>query len=89
MLNEQVLSIPESIHSRESYILFRPISAIRLRVDAVSHLGKFGEVVQLQPGERLDCCGEGYNERSVKVHSAGQFYCVFIQDLRDAQSDHF
>ena len=88
MLNEEVLSIPESVYPRETYTLCKRIAAIRLtRVD--DRRVKLGEIVQLPPRARLDYCGGGYNERTVKVHYGGEFYFVFLQDLKDAESNRF
>lgn len=86
MLSEQILSIPESVYPMKTYILSRPIAAIRLTRTADGRRGKLGEIVQLQPGARLDCCGDGYNERTVKVHYAGTFYFVFLQDIHESES---
>ena len=89
MLNEEVLSIPESVCPRgRTYTLCKRIAAIRLaRVDG--RRGKLGEIVQLPPGTRLDYCGDGYNERTVKVHYGGEFYFIFLQDLQDTESNRF
>ena len=84
MLSEQSLYIPESVRPLRSYTLSRRVAAIRLAHAAPGYQGKLGEIVQLAPGTRLDYCGDGYNERTIKVHSAGDFYFVFLQDLADA-----
>jgi hypothetical protein len=89
VLSEEVLSIPESVSSQRTYTLSRRIAAIRLKRAADDRRGKLGEILQLQPGARLDCCGDGYNERTTKVHYAGEFYFVFLQDLYDSESDRF
>jgi hypothetical protein len=89
VLSEQVLSIPESVCPQKTYTLSRRIAALRLIAPADGQRGKLGEISQLQPGAQLDCCGDGYNERTIKVHYAGEFYFVFLQDLYDAESDRF
>jgi hypothetical protein len=89
VLSEEVLSIPESVCPQKTYTLSRRIAAIRLTRPADGRRGKLGEILQLQPGVRLDCCGNGYNERTIKVHYAGEFYFVFLQDLSDAEADRF
>jgi hypothetical protein len=87
VLSQKVLYIPESIRPLRRYTLSRRVAAIRLTRAAHGSQGKLGEIVQLQPGTRLDCCGDGYNERTIKVHYAGDFYFVFLQDLADAEED--
>lgn len=86
MFSEEVLLLPELVCAQEAYTLSRPISAIRLIRTANARHGKLGGISQLQPGARLDCCGDGYNTRTVKVHCAGEFYFVFLQDLYDSES---
>jgi hypothetical protein len=87
VLSEEILYIPESVHPLTSYTLSRRVAAIRLTRAAHGSQGKLGEIVQLQPGTRLDCCGDGYNERTIKVHYAGDFYFVFLQDVADTNGD--
>ena len=86
-MSEEVSYIPESVHTLRSYTLSRRVAAIRLTRAAHGAQGKLGEIVQLQPGTRLDCCGDGYNERTIKVHYAGEFYFVFLQDVADTDGD--
>ncbi len=87
VLSEDVLYIPESVHSLRSYTLSKRVAAIRLTRAARGSEGKLGEIVQLQPGTRLDCCGDGYNERTIKVHYDGSFYFVFLQDVANTAGD--
>ena len=89
MLREEALFIPESVCPLKTYILSRRIAGIRLTRAADDSRGKLGEIVQLQPGARLDCCGDGYNDRTIKVHYAGEFYFVFLQDLTAPKLDAF
>jgi hypothetical protein len=89
VFSEEVLAIPESVCAQKAYTLSRPVSAIRLIRTANSRHGKLGAISQLQPGARLDCCGDGYNARTAKVHCAGEFYFVFLQDLYDSESVRF
>lgn len=87
VLSEKVLYIPESVHPSRSYTLSRRVAAIRLTRAGHGSQGKLGEIVQLQPGTCLDYSGDGYNERTVKVHHAGEFYFVFLQDVADTEWD--
>lgn len=83
VLSANVLSIPESFCSAKTYTLTRRIAAIRLTRVAGGHLGKLGDILQLPPEACVECCGDGYNERTVKVRCAGEFYFVFWRDLDD------
>ena len=69
MLREEVLFIPESVCPLKTYILSRRIPGVRLIRAAGDYRGKLGDIVQLQPGARLDCCGDGYGERTVEVQN--------------------
>ena len=60
--------------------LMRPICAIQTSVDE-SGGGKLGLLVQLETGTTIQVCGEGFNERTVKVNANGRFYFVFLQDI--------
>jgi hypothetical protein len=86
VLREEVLFIPESVCPLKTYILSRRIPGVRLIRTVGDCRAKLGEIVQLQPGARLDCCGDGYSERTIKVHCAGEFYFVFLQDVTDPKS---
>jgi hypothetical protein len=88
MLREEVLSIPESVCPSKTYTLSRRIAALRLTVGTDSRRGRLGDILQLEPGARLDCCGDGYDERTIKVCFAGEFYFVFLRDLYDSESSH-
>jgi hypothetical protein len=87
VLSEKVLYIPESVHPLRSYTLSKRVAAIRLTRAANGSQGKLGDIVQLQPGTCLDYCGDGYNELTIKVHYAGDFYFVFLQDVADTDGD--
>jgi hypothetical protein len=52
------------------------------------HRGKLGEIVQLQAGSVLERCGDGYDERTAKVHHVGSFYFVFLQDICGSRKEH-
>lgn len=60
--------------------LSKRISAIEL-VRKEGGRGKLGLLSQLGPGTVLEECGDGFNERTVKVRTNGQVYFVFRQDL--------
>jgi len=85
-LSEEVLSVPDSVSSQHTYTLSKRVAAIAL-INTEGRRGKLGGIRQLPPGARLECCGDGYNERTVKVHLEGGFYFVFLQDLQVSESD--
>lgn len=37
---------------------------------------------KIPEGAQIECCGEGLNERMLKVRWRGKFYFVFSQDLK-------
>jgi hypothetical protein len=42
---------------------------------------KVGPVIRLPRGAQLNACGEGFNDRTVKVCCNGSLYFVFLKDL--------
>lgn len=42
---------------------------------------KLGDLVQLEAGTALEICGEGYNDRTIRVRSQAETFFVFRQDL--------
>jgi hypothetical protein len=60
--------------------LQKPISAIQVfqNEDGTSRLGLLSK---LGPGTALERCGDGFNERTVKVRVDGYCYFVFLQEL--------
>ncbi|HZQ54388.1 MAG TPA: hypothetical protein VFB14_19455 [Bryobacteraceae bacterium] len=45
-----------------------------------------GPIIKIPIGARLDICGGGFDERTVKVRCADAYYFVFVQDLEMQQS---
>lgn len=89
MLTDDGLSILNSFVPEKTYTLSRRIAAVRIRPSNDCRQGELTEISELQAGARLERCGDGYNQRTVKVHYAGEFYFVFLQDLDDGESDPF
>ena len=56
------------------------VSAIRLIAKTEGGMA-LGGLTQIEAGTLLEICGDGYNERTVKVRSAKEFFCVFGVDL--------
>jgi hypothetical protein len=84
---DQVVSISASVLRQKTYVLSKSIAAIRL-TSTDDNGGKLGVFVQLPLGSRLQQCGDGCNDHTVKVHCAREFYFVFWQDLYDAVQHH-
>ena len=76
----EALSIPDCISPKQSYTLSRKIPAVQLVPTDGTH-ARLGPIIQLPSGSQLDLCGEGYNERTVKVRCDAMFYFVFQEDL--------
>ena len=80
-LSREALAIPDRSSVREAYTLSRKIPAVQLIQMDGPH-GRLGGIVHLPMGARLDICGDGYNESTVKVRCEETFYFVFLDDLR-------
>ena len=81
-MNTNEIFIPESGFSRETVALFKSISAIQLIAKEHGEGSKLGLISQLGAGTIVEVCGEGFNERTVKVRAHGQCYFVFLQDIK-------
>lgn len=80
MVNEEMLYASKVHESALSHALAKNIAAIEL-VAAENGKPHLGPVLQLPNGSLLDVCGDGFNERTVKIRSNGKFYFVFRSDL--------
>ena len=83
-MNTGAFFIPQPDVNGETIRLRKPISAIQLSQDQSGHC-KLGLLSQLGRGTTIERCGDGFNERTVKVRVNGNCYFVFRQDL-DSQS---
>lgn len=64
------------------YTLDRRISAIPLcSSESNNNRPTLGPVTQLPTGSQMQVCGEGFNDRTVKVRCNGAFFFVFVADL--------
>lgn len=82
-MNPQALLIPDRVTSTQSYILAKSISAIQLVPDKEGST-RLGIISELLKGTQIDVCGDGFNQRTIKVHCHGRFYFVFLQDIERA-----
>jgi hypothetical protein len=79
-MNPEAFFIPDIRTCGEGIRLSRSISAIQL-LPKEGGGAKLGLVAQLSPGTTVQRCGDGFNERTTKVHAQGQYYFVFLQDI--------
>jgi len=60
--------------------LSRSISAVQL-VRKANVGAKLGSLLQLTRGTLVECCGDGFNDRTIKIRANGAYYFVFLQDI--------
>ena len=80
MINTAAMSIPRPVFVERSVSVTKPISALQLVWDERRGTTKLG-VLSLRPGATLEVCGEGFDQRTVKVRCNNTFYFVFRQDI--------
>ena len=64
----------------QRYVLPANTSAIQVLAGPEGH-SRLGMILRLPEGAQVEMCGEGFNERTVKVRCEGSLYFVFIEDL--------
>ncbi|MBV8807365.1 MAG: hypothetical protein JO033_01715 [Acidobacteriaceae bacterium] len=79
-MNTDAFFIPDTQIGDHAIRLSSSISAIQL-LPTEGGGAKLGLVAQLGPGTTVERCGDGFNERIVKVRAHGQYYFVFLQDM--------
>jgi hypothetical protein len=77
---EDSLYKPKASTGPLSHLLAKNISAIELN-GIEGGKARLGPVLQLPNGAQLDVCGEGFNEKTVKIRLNGKYYFVFRSDL--------
>ena len=83
MMNETAPFIPSPSTADQLSSLSRSITAIELIGNEKEH-PRLGPVMQLPNGVRLEVCGEGFDDQTVKVRLNSKYYYVFVQDLAAA-----
>ncbi len=83
-MNQEALFIPYGAASGLTVSLSKSISAIRLQQKENGMGAELGAISQLGPGNTLVFCGEGFDERTVKVRVNDSFYFVFAEDVEFA-----
>ena len=66
--------------ARNTYTLPRNISAIQA-LPASEGAERLGTILQLPAGTQVRICGDGFNDRTVKVLWEGGLFFVFLEDL--------
>lgn len=77
MTNEPLFS-PQ--RPKTTYVLPRNLSAIQVIADGLGRI-RMGTILQLPEGAEVEVCGEGFNDRTMKITWEGGFYYIFIEDV--------
>jgi hypothetical protein len=80
MMNTDAFFIPDPHTHGKKIPLFKPIVAVHLEQTEHGDV-KLGLLSRLSSGTIVERCGEGFDDRTVKVRANGQCYFVFLQDL--------
>ena len=84
-INPAAFFLPDPTFGQDIISLSKPICGMELIVNSHGAV-KLGGFAQLRPGTTVQCCGDGFNERTIKVQANGRYYFVFLQDL-ESQAD--
>jgi hypothetical protein len=86
-VNTAAFYIPgPDIHGERIY-LHKPVSAIQLTQDQYGRT-KLGLLTRMGAGTTVEKCGDGFNERTIKVRVDGQCYFIFVQDLEGQEVNY-
>lgn len=80
MVNPEALFAPKSFALQRARVLPRRISAIQLST-GYGGAGRLGAITQLPQSAPLEVCGDGFNERTIKVRCQDSYYWVFRDDV--------
>lgn len=80
MIIEDSLYKPKMSNGPLSHFLAKNISAIELN-GLENGQARLGPVLQLPSGAPVEVCGDGFDERTVKIRSNGKYYFAFRSDL--------
>lgn len=84
VVNQEALFVPNQAVRGATVSLSKCISAVRLRQKEDGGGTKLGTFSQLRPGTVVVICGEGFDERTIKVRVEELYYFVFAQDIEFA-----
>jgi hypothetical protein len=82
MVNQDDLLIRSQSSAEQLYSLSKCIAAIEVVPTQKDHAG-LGTVMQLPYGARIEVCGKGFNDSTVKIRLNNKYYFVFEQDLSE------
>ncbi len=80
MWNSSALFIPDVVFADQAYTLSEDVFAMEL-VRVENGDPRLGPVSKIPRGAEIQACGDGFNERTIKIRWQGKFYFVFLQDL--------
>jgi hypothetical protein len=78
------LCIPECPTVERTVRLSKAIPAIEL-VPVENCKARLGTISEIPEGARLEICGCGFNQRTIKARFGEDFYFVFLRDLEQAE----
>ena len=78
-------SVADADSANSTFILPRNISAIQAASESDGAV-RLGTILQLPEGTQVRICGDGFNERTVKVVWEGAYYFVFLEDLEPGRA---
>jgi len=81
LINQEAIFIPDKAVGGATVSLSKSIAAVQLQQKENGVGAKLGLLGQLGPGTVLAVCGEGFDDRTVKVRVNDAFYFVFAQDV--------
>jgi hypothetical protein len=80
VVTDQVRTSFDEVAQQTTHFLSRNIAAIQV-VPHECENSRLGVITQLPEGAQLDPCGDGFDDRTIKVKWQGSCYFVFLQDL--------
>jgi hypothetical protein len=72
--------------SEQTYTLSKSIAATEFEYATDGDVN-FGPLLSLPEGAEIECCGSGFNERTVKIRWHGKFYFAFVEELATQRED--
>jgi len=83
MVNSEALFLPRHCLPRQVKIMRNKICAIQL-IPSCENRARLGALTQIPQNAELEICGDGFDERTVKVRWQDSFYFVFRDDIEVA-----
>lgn len=81
MWNPEILPVFDEDFTR-GCLLSQEIRAIELCSNATGKM-QLGPVLNIPAGSQIECCGQGFDARTVKICWRGKSYFIFRQDLEN------